>query len=98
MESAASLDRQRAGAGSGLGHVEDSAKRLPLRPAFAPRREGFGRILIDQRWAQPMRAFATASRQERDRGWLAIMAQGGGLALQAARHRWGGVVSYGGKA
>jgi hypothetical protein len=91
VEGAASGDRHRAGAGSGLVHGDDNAKRFPLRPALAPRREGFGRILINQRWAQPLRAFATASRQDRDRAWLAIMAQGDGLALQAARHRWGGV-------
>jgi hypothetical protein len=77
---------------------EDEPRSAPRLPPVGPATatlpsigRGFGRIAIDQPWAQPLRAFATASRQERDRGWLVIIGQGDGLALQAARHRWGGV-------
>jgi hypothetical protein len=44
------------------------------RPAIAPRRDGFGRVPVNECWAQPLRAFALASKQARE----------------AARHRWGG--------
>ncbi|HZZ26114.1 MAG TPA: hypothetical protein VFE60_27765 [Roseiarcus sp.] len=92
IESAASREGQRPGEGPSPVQGETSA-RLPPRPAFAPRRDGFGRVPINERWAQPLRAFATASREDRDRAWAFIMAQGEGLAFQAARRRWGGDVS-----